>query len=71
MKIYALYHGDKFIDIGSIEYLAKLLNVSKRTVMFYSSPTYLKRNNGNGYVVIKIDEGGDEDGRIKIHSKSN
>ena len=30
-KIYALYHGDNFIDIGTREYLAKLLGVTKKT----------------------------------------
>lgn len=56
MKEYALYHGDTFIDIGTIEYLAKLLNVGVRTIKFYSSPTYYKRSGGNGWIVIKIEE---------------
>ena len=44
IKEYALYKGDKFIDIGTKEYLAKLLNVRKETIEFYASPTQLKRN---------------------------
>ena len=56
MNIYALYHGDKFIDMGSKEYLAKLLNVKVRTILFYSSHTYLKRNNGNGWIVVKVED---------------
>lgn len=55
MKEYALYKGDKFIDIGTKEYLAKLLNVRKETIEFYASPTKLKRAK-NGYVVIRIDD---------------
>lgn len=51
---YALYHGDDFIDLGSKEYLSSLLNVNKRTIDFYMSPTYKKRTNYNSYVVIKI-----------------
>lgn len=54
--MYALYHGDKFIDLGTKEYLAELLGVSKKTITFYMSPTYQKRNNYKGYVVIKIEE---------------
>ena len=56
MNIYALYHGDQFIDLGTKEYLAKLLNVKVETILFYSSPTYLKRTDGNGWVVVKVEE---------------
>ncbi|MBR4178049.1 MAG: hypothetical protein IKR57_01715 [Bacilli bacterium] len=56
MNIYALYHGDNFIDMGTKEYLSKLLGVSEKTILFYSSPTYLKRTDGNGWVVIKVEE---------------
>lgn len=56
MKEYALYKGDKFIDIGTKEYLASLLNVRKETIEFYASPTQLKRNRDNGYVVVRIDD---------------
>lgn len=55
-KMYALYHGDIFIDLGTKEYLAKLLNVKPRTITFYSTPTWLKRTNYNGYVVIRIED---------------
>lgn len=55
-KIIALYKGDKFIDIGTKEYLANLLNVRKETIEFYSSPTQLKRNKDNCYVVVRIDD---------------
>lgn len=54
--MYALYHGDKFIDLGTRKYLANLLGVSKKTISFYGSPTYKKRTNYNGYIVIKIEE---------------
>lgn len=56
MKEYALYKGDKFIDIGTKEYLANLLNVRKKTIEFYASPTQLKRNRDNCYVVVRIDD---------------
>ena len=53
-KIYALYHGDEFIDMGTKEHLAKLLNIKVRTIEFYLSPTYKKRTNYNGYIVIRV-----------------
>lgn len=54
--MYALYHGDNFIDMGTKEYLASLLRVSKRTIEFYMSPTYRKRTNYRGYIIIKVEE---------------
>ena len=54
---YALYKGDEVIAIGTLKELGKLLNVSPRTIFFYSTPTYRKRNKGgNSYIVIRIDD---------------
>ena len=54
---YALYKGDEVLTIGTKQELAAYLNVSVRTIEFYSSPTYRKRNNkGNCYIVIKCEE---------------
>lgn len=54
--MYALYHGDKFIDLGTREYLAELLKVKPKTISFYSTPTWKKRTNGNGWIVIRIED---------------
>ena len=58
-KEYALYKGDKFIDIGTKKYLAELLNVDITTIEFYSTPSYKKRLNNrkseNAYIVVKIE----------------
>lgn len=59
---YALYKGDKFIDLGTKEYLAKLLGVQEKTILFYASPTSTKRRQtkikkeSDRYIVIKIEE---------------
>ena len=53
-RIYALYYGDKFIDLGTKNYLANLLNVNLRTIDFYKSPIHLKRSNYESYIVIEI-----------------
>lgn len=55
-KMYALYHGDTFIDLGTKKYLAELLGVHPRTINFYMTPTHLKRTNYRSYIVIKIEE---------------
>lgn len=54
--IYALYHGDKFIDLGTKQYLAKLINVNINTISFYSTITWKLRTNFNSWVVIRIEE---------------
>lgn len=53
--MYALYHGDNILTIGTIKELAKYLGVGERTIYFYSTPTHKKRNK-NGYLVIRIEE---------------
>lgn len=56
-KYYALYKGDEFVDLGTKNYLAKLLNVKEETINFYMSETYKKRNKkGNCYIVIRIED---------------
>ena len=61
INYYALYKGDTVLTIGTKEELAKYLNVNIRTIGFYSSPTYRKRNKGNCYIVIRIKEGEDDE----------
>lgn len=63
---YALYKGDKFIDLGTKEYLANLLGVQEKTILFYASPTSIKRRQtkikkeSDRYIVIKIEENEDD-----------
>ena len=54
---YALYKGDKFIDLGTVTELARRNGLSKSTIMFYSSPAYIKRikKKDKCYIVIKIE----------------
>lgn len=64
IKYYALYKGDKFIDLGTKEYLANLLNVTQKTIEFYASPAQLRKLNSKklkkeyteGTIVVKIDD---------------
>lgn len=56
-KVYALYKGDNFIDLGTRKELAERIGVGERTIYFYSTETYQKRNkDGNCYVVIDCDD---------------
>lgn len=42
-KIFAVYRGDKFIDVGTREELAKRLHLALPTLMFKASPSYHRR----------------------------
>lgn len=54
---YCLYKGDEVLTVGTKQELAAYLNVSIRTIEFYSSPTYRKRNKkGNCYIVVRCEE---------------
>lgn len=44
---YAYYKGEELITIGTLEELCEKFKVKKRTILFYSTPTYQKR--GLGY----------------------
>jgi len=57
-SIYALYRGDEFIDLGTLEELEKRLNINKNTIYFYSTPAYKKRirNPDNTIVGIKVED---------------
>ena len=55
-KIYALYKGDEFIDLGTKKYLAEKLGVDERSIGFYMTPAYQRRHDYKGWVVIRIEE---------------
>ena len=58
-KIYALYHGDKFLIVGTKQELADYLGVKVETITFYSSKVYKKRreyNFDNCYLVIEVED---------------
>lgn len=61
-KIYALYHGEDFIDLGTKKEISKRQGISIKTLSFYVSISYKKRRNfnyDNCYVMIAIE--GDKD----------
>jgi len=59
-KIFALYKGEKVIDIGTAKELAKKCNVKPETIEFYASPSYLKRlekvkdKYNKGFVCVRL-----------------
>lgn len=57
MKEYALYKGEKCLAIGTIQEIAKQMNVQYRTIYFYTIPTYKRRckNSKNRLTMICLD----------------
>lgn len=55
-NIYAVYKGDKFLDLGTVDYLSKKFKVKKETVYFWSSPVNKRRMKRNRKIAIKIEE---------------
>ena len=58
MKEYALYKGEELLAIGTLKELAKRFKVKPKTLLFYQSPTYLKRREkGKNYrVLVKLED---------------
>lgn len=59
MKIYALYHGDTFLKVGTKKELAEYLGVKEQTIYFYTTEIYAKRKNydfRNSYLVIEVED---------------
>ncbi|WP_029544587.1 hypothetical protein [Selenomonas sp. AB3002] len=59
--VYALYRGDRFVDIGTIPVLADKWGLKKSTLYFAASPTREKRMEGrrmsrDTIIMVKLDE---------------
>jgi len=58
-KEYALYKGEQLLIIGTIKEIAQNQNVKERTILYYQTPAYLRRNEKsymkNYKVLVKLD----------------
>ena len=56
---YAVYKGDRFIDLGDLEYISTILGIKPKSVLFMLTPTYQKRIIGredSRLIIIKLEE---------------
>lgn len=65
VKEYAVYRGDELLIIGTIVECAKELNMSEKTIRYYSYPSHLKRitksqTHGKALVSVLLDDEDDE-----------
>ncbi|EMK8560146.1 hypothetical protein V9L40_002121 [Listeria monocytogenes] len=56
MKEYALYKGDELLLIGTLTELADFKNVTRDTILLYTSASYRKRTKEQSWYVIKIED---------------
>lgn len=45
-KVYAVYKGDNFLQLGTVKELAEYFNVSEKTIRHWATPSYEKRRGG-------------------------
>ena len=57
-RIYAVYKGDEFIDVGTKKEISKNLGCSIDTISFYQSPAHKKRikNSDKAICIYRIEE---------------
>lgn len=56
-RIFAIYKGDKFIDVGTSEELAKRLNMKENSIRWLASPENKRRDKcGNRTIAIILDD---------------
>lgn len=51
---YALYEGDKFIDIGTLKELAEKRHVALRTLQRMATPAYRKQHKFEKVILVKL-----------------
>lgn len=56
MTDYAMYKGDKFIDLGTIDYLTKKYHKKKKSLKFLATPSAHKRSAKNRLLLYRIKE---------------
>ncbi|WP_242488466.1 hypothetical protein [Bacillus sp. TH22] len=62
LKEYAIYKGESLICIGTVQECAQYLGVLPKTILFYKTPSYIKRvaskkKARNYLTVTALDEG--------------
>lgn len=69
LGVYALYKGDRFIDLGTTKELSERTGISPTTLRWYTSPANMKRRGeaSDARIVIKIGDNMDEDSGYVPH----
>lgn len=61
VKVYAVYKGDKFIDVGTVSEICKNQGWTRSQFMWLKSPTYQTRiNKGKRLEIFELEEADNE-----------
>ena len=62
-SVYAIYKGDKFIDVGTISELAERRNTTEKVILCISPPSKRskRKNKEKGLELIKLDDDEEND----------
>lgn len=52
---YAMYRGDRFIDLGTVTYLAEKYHKKKKSLKFLATPSAHKRSTKNSLLLYRIE----------------
>ena len=58
-SIFALYRGDRFIDVGTIPEMAVRQHVKEKTLHFYATRIHRNRVSERGLIVVRLEEDDD------------
>lgn len=53
MTLYAIYQGDKFLDLGTKEEMAEKFGIKPETVRFLASPAKRRRDKRNNQMIAE------------------
>ena len=56
MTDYAMYKGDRFIDLGTLTYLAEKYHKKQKTLKFLATPSAHKRSCQKSLLLYRINE---------------
>ncbi|KPJ21806.1 hypothetical protein [Streptococcus phocae] len=51
-RVYAIYKGDKFIDVGTKREIADQLGITPNSVTFLASPSHKKRSPNDRFAIF-------------------
>ena len=56
MTEYAMYKGDRFIDLGTLTYLAEKYHKKQKTLKFLATPSAHKRSTNKSLLLYRIND---------------
>ena len=56
MTEYAMYKGDRFIDLGTLTYLSEKYHKKQKTLKFLATPSAHKRSTNKSLLLYRIND---------------